>query len=88
MLLQKLHAELIDIIDEYKKAADAVGDLQRQGDDPVFTWTLTKRGSRSGLRDHDGQPATKIRIKHSTTGICWEYAPPGMFTVNRAKSYR
>lgn len=68
--------------------AREVAVLQRQGDDPVFTWTLTKRGARAGLRDHDGQLASKIRIKHSTTGICWEYAPPGMFTVNRAKSYR
>ena len=43
--------------------AREVAVLQRQGDDPVFTWTLTKRGARAGLRDHDGQPTSKIRIK-------------------------
>lgn len=63
--------------------AREVAVLQRQGDDPVFTWTLTKRGKRSGLRDADGMPAAKISLQHSATGICWEYAKPAMFTVKR-----
>lgn len=63
--------------------AREVAVLQRQGDEPVFTWTLTKRGSRAGMIDRDGQPAAKVRLRHSSTGICWEYAPPATFTVKK-----
>jgi hypothetical protein len=56
-----------------------VGVLQRQGDDPTFTFTLTKRGKRSGMVDLMGNPASAIRLRHSQAGICWEYAPSVMF---------
>jgi RecA-family ATPase len=56
-----------------------VGVLQRQGDDPTFTFTLTKRGKRSGMVDLMGNPAASIRLRHSQAGICWEYAPSVMF---------
>jgi RecA-family ATPase len=60
--------------------------LQREGDDPTFSLTLTKRGKRAGLTDDMGTPATKIRLQHSQTGICWEYAKKKMFTVNRGSA--
>jgi RecA-family ATPase len=46
-----------------------VGVLQRQGDDPTFTFTLTKRGKRSGMVDLMGNPASAIRLRHSQAGI-------------------
>lgn len=61
--------------------------LQREGDDPTFSLTLTKRGKRAGLTDDMGTPATKIRLQHSATGICWEYAKKKMFTVNRGTAH-
>ena len=66
--------------------AREVAVLQRQGDEPVFTWTLTKRGSRAGMIDRDGQPAAKVRLRHSAIGICWEYAPNATFKVKRPKT--
>ena len=56
-----------------------VGVLQRQGDDPTFTFTLTKRGKRSGMVDLMGTPASSIRLRHAQAGICWEYAPSTVF---------
>lgn len=64
--------------------AREVAVLQRQGDEPVFKFTLTKRGKRSGMLDLDGQPASAIRLQHSSAGICWEYAAKTMMKVNRA----
>jgi hypothetical protein len=32
-----------------------------------------------------GNPTSVARLRHSTTGICWEYALPAMFTVNKTK---
>jgi RecA-family ATPase len=63
--------------------AREVAVLQRQGDEPVFTWTLTKRGSRAGMLDLDGNPTAKIRLQHSSAGICWEHARPAMFKPTR-----
>jgi len=66
--------------------AREVAVLQRQGDDPIFKFTLTKRARRAGMLDLDGQTAGAIRLRHSATGICWEYAPNATFTVRRGNS--
>jgi RecA-family ATPase len=68
--------------------AREVAVLQREGDAPVFNFTLTKRGKRAGMLDSTGQPVTKIRLQHSSTGICWQYAPPGIFRPARPSSPR
>lgn len=59
--------------------AREVAVLQREGDDPTFTFTLTKRGKRAGMVDSLGQPASRIRLRHSDRGICWQYAPANIF---------
>jgi hypothetical protein len=38
------------------------------------------------MLDLDGQTAGAIRLRHSATGICWEYAPNATFTVRRGNS--
>ena len=63
--------------------AREVAVLQRQGDDPTFSLTLTKRARRAGMINLEGQPTNAIHLRHSNTGICWEYAPKPMFTVQR-----
>ena len=48
-----------------------------------FVLGLAKRSMRSGLRDRDGNKTGAINIQHSTKSICWEYAPPEQFVVDR-----
>lgn len=60
-----------------------VAVLKREGNAPIFTFTLTKRGKRAGMIDLMGNQATQIRIRHADHGICWEYVPPGAFTPSR-----
>jgi len=62
-----------------------VAVLQRESDEQVYSFTLTKRGKRSGMIDAMGNPTSVARLRHSTTGICWEYAPPAMFTARPIK---
>ena len=63
-----------------------VAVLKREEKDlPVFSFTLTKRGKRAGMTGLDGKPTTSIRLRHSESGICWEYSK--FVPVKPKKSY-
>jgi hypothetical protein len=49
-----------------------------QGEEPVYKFGLTKRRSRAGLRDADGQFKAEIHIRHARTPgvVRWEYSLP------------
>lgn len=48
-----------------------------------FAMALTKRAKRSGMLDMNGNPTGAIKIRHSATGIAWEYMEAEKFVVNR-----
>jgi RecA-family ATPase len=48
-----------------------------------FMLGLAKRSMRSGLQDREGKKTGGITIQHSLKNICWEYAPPEVFTVDK-----
>lgn len=50
----------------------------REVQEGVFEWRYAKRGTRAGLVDVSGQPAIKIPVQHSKSGLCWEYGPAGI----------
>ena len=63
-----------------------VAVLKREEKDlPVFSFTLTKRGKRAGMTGLDGKPTTSVRLKHSESGICWEYSK--FVPIKPKKSY-
>lgn len=58
------------------------------GDEPVYKFILTKRRSRAGLKDINGNFAGEILIRHSSQPgvIAWEYAIPGEESQGKAQS--
>ena len=64
----------------------AVMVLRPVNDDGIFELSIPKRGKRSGLKDSEGKPAARIFIKHSTSGISWDYAPEYEKAVRKGKN--
>ena len=58
------------------------------GEEPIYKFILTKRRSRAGLKDINGNFAGEILIRHSSQPgvIAWEYAIPGDETQGKAQS--
>lgn len=42
----------------------------------TFDLLLAKRGNRAWAQHPDGSPTTRLFLRHSTTGMCWEQVPP------------
>lgn len=52
----------------------------------VFRLVLSKRGERAGAKDHEGNWARSIYLKHATEGICWlQTEKPEKQTTGAAK---
>lgn len=49
--------------------------LEEQGN--KFEMILSKRGKRAGILDAQGQPTTRLKIRHSSTGVTWEVDEQG-----------
>lgn len=41
-------------------------------DKPIFSFNITKRGDRAGMRLPDGKPTLSIKLKHASDRIYWE----------------
>lgn len=50
-----------------------------------FMLGMTKRGSRSGLCDKDGNLCGQVYLQHATKGVMWQYAEAPKFVVNTKK---
>ena len=50
----------------------------------VYTLHAGKRGGRAGLRDAAGRETVDVRIQHSESAICWEYATEAEATDDKA----
>lgn len=44
----------------------------KQHEENLFELALPKRGKRAGAKDHLGNPANSVFLKHAEHGICWE----------------
>jgi hypothetical protein len=54
----------------------AVLNIRRESKDkPVFSFNLTKRGEKAGMRTIDGKPTLTIKLKHADDRVFWEMAP-------------
>lgn len=54
----------------------AVLNIRRESKDkPIFSFNLTKRGEKAGMRMPDGKPTLSIKLKHSDHKVFWEVAP-------------
>ena len=51
-----------------------------------FAMALTKRSKRAGMVDGNGNPTGAIKIRHSLTGIAWEYMEEQKFVVDRGSA--
>jgi hypothetical protein len=49
--------------------------LPVSGHDGTYRLILSKRGSRAGALDTDGEHTTNLYLQHSKQGICWEQVP-------------
>lgn len=42
---------------------------------PIYQFQIVKRSNRSGWTDTDGLKTTRLFLKHSDSGVCWEQVP-------------
>jgi hypothetical protein len=68
---------------EFANWARAVLFLRSIGKPHVFELLLPKRGKRAGITDANGQPTTKVTLRHSKSPgtICWELAEDSDYTA-------
>jgi RecA-family ATPase len=54
----------------------AVINIRRESkDQPVFSFNLTKRGKKAGMRTPDGRSTLSLKLKHADDRVFWEVAP-------------
>ena len=54
----------------------AILNIRRESKDkPVFSFNLTKRGEKAGMRTLDGKPTLTLKLKHADDRVFWEMAP-------------
>ena len=46
--------------------------VSHPGEDRKFSLYATKRGTRAGMKTFTGEYTTKVPLKHSNYGLCWE----------------
>ena len=57
----------------------AVLNIRRESKDkPIFSFNLTKRGEKAGMRTLDGKPTLTLKLKHADDRVYWEMAPMAM----------